>query len=161
MLRTATSEDLDALYEIETACFLDRRFRKDHVEWILDNERCLTLLEEDRGRPLGAVMLLFEGQTCRILSIAVMPQARRRGLATAMMTTTEAAARERECSVIRLEVGASNYGAIEFYRGLGYHTDGVLYGYYSWGEDAYSMTLRLTAEARAAARRPGAPRKIH
>lgn len=153
MLRTATPKDFEALYEIETACFREKRFRKDHVEWILDNERCLTLLEEDRGRPLGAVMLLFEGQTCRILSIAVVPQARRRGLATAMMEATQAAARERGCALVRLEVSTRNYGAIQFYRGLGYRTDGVLYGYYSWGEDAYSMTLPLTAEAQA-----GSPR---
>ncbi|MEK6986770.1 MAG: N-acetyltransferase [Candidatus Thermoplasmatota archaeon] len=136
----ATHDDLGPLYDIETECFQERRFRKDHVEWILTNERALTLVEEaERGEILGALMLLFEGTACRVLSIAVIPQARRRGIATRMMQAAEDSARERGCMVVRLEVSTQNFGAIEFYRGLGYHTDGVLYGYYSWGEDAYSM----------------------
>jgi ribosomal protein S18 acetylase RimI-like enzyme len=43
-------------------------------------------------------------------------------------------------------VGTRNFGAIELYRRLGYRTDGVLYGYYSWGEDAYSMSKILPME---------------
>ncbi len=141
MLRVATADDLDLLYELEIECFREHRFRKDHVDWILSNEKALTLVEEAKdGRLLAALMLLFEGSACRVLSIAVAPSARRRGIGTKMMEATEAAARERGSNVIRLEVSTGNLGAIEFYRRLGYRTDGVLYGYYSWGEDAYSMT---------------------
>lgn len=147
MLRPAGPEDLERLYVIETKCFGERRFRKDHVDWILRNRRGLTLVEEDGRRIVGAAMLLFEGQTCRVLSIAVLPEARRRGIGTAMMRAVREEAERRDVSVIRLEVSTQNYGAIEFYRGLGYRTDGVLYGYYSWGEDAYSMILPIPAEA--------------
>jgi len=56
-----------------------------------------------------------------------------------MMQAAEAVCHERGLSTIRLEVSTKNLVAIEFYRRLGYRTDGVLYGYYSWGEDAYSM----------------------
>ena len=141
LLRVATHNDLDALYQVELECFREHRFRKDHLDWILANDKALTLVEEtDEGRILGALMLLFEGTACRVLSVAVVPEARRGGLGTKMMQATEDAARERGSSVVRLEVSTQNLGAVEFYRGLGYRTDGVLYGYYSWGEDAYSMT---------------------
>lgn len=140
LLRVATRDDLEPLYRVEIECFQERRFRKDHVDWILMNERGLTLVEEtERGEILGALMLLFEGTACRVLSIAVVPKARHRGIGTKMMQAAEDSARERGCTVVRLEVSTQNFGAIEFYRGLGYRTDGVLYGYYSWGEDAYSM----------------------
>lgn len=140
MLRPATPEDLEPVYLIEIACFKERRFRKDHVEWILRNERAVTLVEDSgRGGLVGAIMLLFEGPFCRVLSVATMPEHRRRGLGTEMMEAAEKEARRRGCARIRLEVSTRNYAAIEFYRGLGYKTDGVLYGYYSWGEDAYSM----------------------
>ncbi len=152
MLRAATPDDLEALYELEMHCFKEHRFRKDHVEWILRNERCLTLLEENSGKVVAAAMLLFEGRSCRILSIAVMPEARHRGLATGLMAATEDAAQERGSPLIRLEVSTRNYGAIGFYRGLGYRTDGVLYRYYSWGEDAYSMSLPVTPRAEAPVR---------
>jgi len=85
------------------------------------------------------MMLLFEGHVCRVLSVAVAPKARRHGIGTRMMQAAEAVCRERGLSTIRLEVSTKNLVAIEFYRRLGYRTDGVLYGYYSWGEDAYSM----------------------
>ncbi len=139
MLRVATPADLEAIYDVEIACFAEHRFRKDHVDWVLRNGRALTLIEEDGVSLAGAIMLLFEGAFCRVLSIATMPEHRRRGLGTEMMRAAEEEARKRGCSRVRLEVSTQNYGAIEFYRKLGYKTDGVLYGYYSWGEDAYSM----------------------
>ncbi len=136
---------MEGIYRIEIACFKQRRFRRDHVDWILHNERALTLVEDDGHQLDGAIMLLFEGQICRVLSVATMPERRRHGLGTEMMQAAEAEARKRRCAQIRLEVSTRNYGAIEFYRGLGYKTDGVLYGYYSWGEDAYSMVRGLDA----------------
>ncbi len=139
MLRRATPADLEAIYRIEVACFQERRFRRDHVDWILRNERAATFVAEDDSRLAGAIMLLMEGQVCRVLSVATLPEFRRKRLGTEMMKTAETEARRRGCSQVRLEVSTRNYGAIEFYRGLGYRTDGVLYGYYSWGEDAYSM----------------------
>lgn len=157
MLRRATPADLEDIYLIEIACFKERRFRRDHVDWILRNDRAVTFVEEDGAQLAGAIMLLIEGQVCRVLSVATMPEFRRRHLGTEMMAAAEEEARRRGCAQVRLEVSTRNYGAIEFYRRLGYRTDGVLYGYYSWGEDAYSM-LRpiLTAETApgTAERRP-------
>ncbi len=149
LLRRATPSDLEAIYRIEIACFQERRFRRDHVDWILRNERAVTLVAEDGSRLVGAIMLLVEGQVCRVLSVATMPDYRRRRLGTEMMRAAEAEGSKRGCSQVRLEVSTRNYAAIEFYRGLGYRTDGVLYGYYSWGEDAYSMTRPLPAPADA------------
>jgi [ribosomal protein S18]-alanine N-acetyltransferase len=144
LLRRATPADLEDIYRIEIACFKERRFRRDHVEWILRNDRAATFVEEDGSSLVGAIMLLVEGQVARILSVATMPDHRRRHLGTEMMKTAEDEARRRGCAQVRLEVSTRNYGAIEFYRGLGYKTDGVLYGYYSWGEDAYSMIRSVT-----------------
>src|SRR2546428_11558854 len=67
-----------------------------------------------------------------------------------MMQAAEAVCRERGLSTIRLEVSTKNLVAIEFYRRLGYRTDGVLYGYYSWGEDAYSMHKAIVPTTSAA-----------
>lgn len=145
MLRRATPADLEGIYRIEIACFKERRFRRDHVDWILRNERAVTLVEEDGRGLAGAIMLLFEGQVCRVLSVATVPEHRREHLGTEMMNAAEDEAHRRGCTQVRLEVSTRNYGAIEFYRRLGYKTDGVLYGYYSWGEDAYSMVRSVPA----------------
>ena len=63
------------------------------------------------------------------------------------MAAAERVARERGATVARLEVSTVNVGAIALYRGLGYRTEGVLPGYYSWGEDAYSMQKKLEPNA--------------
>lgn len=120
-------------------CFGKRHFRREHLEWITRNPRALTLVEDDGRGMIGALMLLFEGRVCRVLSVAVIPGARGRGYGRRMMEATEEAARERGCTLVRLEVSTQNGGAIEFYRRIGYETDGFLPRYYSWGEDAYSM----------------------
>lgn len=144
MFRAAGPTDLEALHRFELLCFREHPFRRDHIAWILENDHALTLVEERDGEVAAAMMLLFEGRTCRVLSVGVAPQDRRRGTATRLMRVAEAFARERRCSTIRLEVSTENFAAIELYRRLGYRTDGVLYGYYSWGEDAYSMEKSIS-----------------
>ena len=154
MFRVAGPNDLDALYRFEILCFREHRFRRDHVDWILRNERALTLVEDGRKAVTAAMMLLFEGHVCRVLSVAVAPKARRHGIGTRMMHAAEAVCRERGMSTIRLEVSTQNLVAMEFYRRLGYRTDGVLYGYYSWGEDAYSMHKAIVPPSSAESSQP-------
>ena len=146
VLRVAGPADLESLYSFEVSCFQEHPFRRDHVAWILGNDHALTLVQDGVAGFAAVMMLLFEGHTCRVLSVGVNPQARRRGIATRMMRAAEAIGRERGVSTIRLEVSTRNFAAIELYRGLGYRTDGVLYGYYSWGEDAYSMGKSVPVE---------------
>lgn len=156
MLRIATPADLRELYRIEVVCFREGRFRVEHIEWIVTNPNALTLVVPGPDGFLGSIMLLFERSGCRVLSVAVVPSARRNGYGSEMMRAAEEAARDRACAFMRLEVSTLNTGAVEFYRRLGYAVDGVLYGYYSWGEDAYSMVKRVTTETRSST-----PTNIH
>ncbi len=138
MLRPATRRDLDGLLALEAACFGDRQFGRDAVVWILDDENAATIVE-DRGGIVGSVMAAFDREACRVLSVAVLPGWRRRGIGRALMDAVEQLARGRGFPIVRLEVGVRNDGAIEFYKRLGYKIDGVLHGYYSDGEDAHAM----------------------
>lgn len=156
VFRIAGPVDLEALYRFEMLCFKDHPFRRDHIAWILGNDRALTLVEDADEALTAVMMLLFEGRTCRVLSVGVVPDARRRGIATRLMQIAEAFSRKRGCATIRLEVSTENLAAIELYRRLGYRTDGVLYGYYSWGEDAYSMEKPVPHALSEAAPEPSA-----
>src|SRR5207247_7459504 len=110
VLRVAGPADLESLYSFEVSCFQEHPFRRDHVAWILGNNHALTLVQDGVAGFAAVMMLLFEGQTCRVLSVGVNPQARRRGIATRMMATAEAISRERGVSTIRLEVSTRNFG---------------------------------------------------
>jgi len=96
-------------------------------------------------------MALTEAESVRILSVAVAPPFRRRGVGRALMEAAEAFARNRGARALRLEVGVSNTAAIALYRSLGFRASGLLYAYYSWGEDAHEMVKTL---ARQEAPRP-------
>lgn len=154
MLRVARPADLEKIHRFEILCFREHPFRGEHIAWILGNEHAVTLVQDGPEGLTAALMLLFEGRACRVLSVGVAPPARRRGIATQMMRAAEAICRERGFSSIRLEVSTRNLPAIELYRRLGYRTDGVLYGYYSWGEDAYSMGKTLSPPVAAKASPP-------
>ncbi len=148
MIRRATTDDVEELYLIETICFKERRFKREHILWILHNPNAVTFIDrEDKTR--GTLMLLKEGDVCRVLSLAVHPAFRLQGLGRQFMAVAEEWARERNAIAIKLEVSTKNAAAIEFYRKLGYENTGMLSHYYSWGEDAYSMKKDLAQSAKS------------
>ena len=142
MIRAADAHDLDGLYELEELCFAERKFRKEHLLWILKNPRASTFVYENGG-VVGAVMLLSEGARIRVLSIGVHPRHRRRGIGRDLMTTTELEARRLRADEVRLEVNTNNAGAIAFYRTLDYEVLERLPAYYSWGDDAFAMVKSI------------------
>ena len=142
MLRYADLRDLRALEALEAVCFQEHRYRPEFLEWILKNPRTATLVWVEAGEIAGSVMILENG-TSRVLSVAVHPSRRRGGIGRKLMEAAERVSRERGATAARLEVSTVNAAAIALYRGLGYRTEGVLPGYYSWGEDAFAMRKPL------------------
>src|SRR2546427_3759485 len=120
MFRIAGPNDLDALYRFEILCFREHRFRRDHVDWILRNERALTLVEDGRKAVTAAMMLLFEGHVCRVLSVAVAPKTRRHGVGARKMQAGEGGFRERGELTVRPQGGTKKLVALGFFPPLGY-----------------------------------------
>ena len=147
VLRYADLRDMKALEELEAVCFAEHRYRQEFLEWILKNPRTATLVWVEAGRITGSVMILLENGVSWVLSVAVHPSHRRGGIGRRLMEAAERISRERGATATRLEVSTVNAAAIALYRGLGYRTDGLLPGYYSWGEDAYSMRKQLEPNA--------------
>src|SRR2546430_4601494 len=90
VLRVAGPADLESLYSFEVSCFQEHPFRRDHVAWILGHDHALTLVQDGVAGFAAVVMVLFERHTRPVLSVAVDPQARRRGVATRIMRAAEA-----------------------------------------------------------------------
>ncbi len=142
LIRRATTDDLEEIFLLETICFRERRFKKDHILWVLHHPHGATFIDADK-KTRGTLMLLMEGEVCRILSIAVHPAHRLKKVGTSLMREAEDYAISNGGKKVRLEVSVGNVGAVEFYKKIGYKNTGTLPQYYSWGEDAYTMGKEL------------------
>lgn len=91
------------------------------------------------GFVLGRVAL----DEAEVLTLAVAPEARRRGVARALLARFEAAAGAQGAGVAFLEVAADNDAARALYRGAGYDEAGRRRGYFGAGVDALVLRKSL------------------
>jgi [ribosomal protein S18]-alanine N-acetyltransferase len=85
------------------------------------------------------VFLPAPGVEADILTVAVLPEYRRQGIAKEFMRQIEEWAREHGASAMMLEVEHTNESAIELYKSLGYMKISVRMDYYGPGQDAFVM----------------------
>ncbi|MHA1220220.1 MAG: GNAT family N-acetyltransferase [Candidatus Heimdallarchaeota archaeon] len=78
-----------------------------------------------------------------IISIAVLPEYRRIGIAKMLMESADTALRLRDVKEVYLEVRESNNSAIYLYQQLGYSTQKISKRYYSDGESAIIMVNKI------------------
>jgi ribosomal-protein-alanine N-acetyltransferase len=78
-----------------------------------------------------------------VVSIAVLPQHRRKGIAQSVINKAIEGMQYYKSKQCFLEVRVTNDIAISLYKKLGFEITRTLTGYYSDGEDAYVMTKRL------------------
>jgi len=96
-----------------------------------------------RNRPRGPIVghagLWFSVDEAHVTNIAVRPDSRRSGVATALMLALADEAIRRGCAAWTLEVRVSSTGAQELYRRFGFAPAGVRKKYYDNVEDAIVM----------------------
>ncbi|MBS4912723.1 MAG: ribosomal protein S18-alanine N-acetyltransferase [Veillonella sp.] len=143
ILRRATPDDAEAIFEVEQACF-SIPWSLSAIEAELDEdmqEQRLYLVAEEEGQIVayaGAWLVLDEGQ---ITNIAVIPEARRQGIGAMITRKLMRLLFEASMNEIFLEVRLSNLGALAMYRRLGFTVKGIRKNYYTEPvEDAYIMS---------------------
>jgi ribosomal-protein-alanine N-acetyltransferase len=78
-----------------------------------------------------------------VVSIAVLPQGRRKGVAHALMIKAMEGMRYYKAKLCYLEVRVTNDPGVALYKKLGFDVSRTVNRYYSDGEDAYVMTKKL------------------
>lgn len=133
---------IDGIVNIEKACF-SHPWTKDGIIEAQHN-RTKFYVYEKNGCVLGYVgisVILDEGY---ITNIAVLPEYRKLGIATALLTKLDDLAKLEALSFISLEVRVSNQNAISLYEKFDYKTEGVRKNFYDAPkEDALIMTKRF------------------
>lgn len=78
-----------------------------------------------------------------IMTIAVAPEYRRKGIAKELISRMESWAKARGAIAMMLEVDVTNSDAIALYASLGYETLNIRKNYYGYGKDAQIMRRGL------------------
>ena len=94
-------------------------------------------------RPQGILLGRVVADEAELLTLAVAPEARRMGLARALLAEFAQASSARGAGEAFLEVASDNAPAIALYTGNGWQGAGIRRDYYAPGIDAVVMRLPL------------------
>lgn len=147
ILDWATADDAAALAEAHALGFPQAWDAAAFTE-IFAAPGVFGLIAREDGRAAGMALCRVAAGEMEVLTIAVDPALRRRGVGRALMTAALAAAREAGGDTAFLEVAADNAPAAALYAGMGFRRAGLRRGYYDrgpeGGADALVMRLDLT-----------------
>jgi ribosomal-protein-alanine N-acetyltransferase len=145
-IRPMTAADIDALMPFEREMFGTEAWTRNGYRSELSDgrHRYYVTAEGTDATLLGWAGVMIIGRTAEILTVGVVPAARRTGIARRLVATLLAEARRRRATEAFLEVRVDNEAARELYRTEGFAEIGLRRGYYDGGRvDAVTMRKDL------------------
>ena len=144
-LRPMRTADLDVLLPYEDEVFGTEAWsRRSYLDELADTELRHYLVAERNGSVVGSAGLLAIGETAQILTVGVLPAARRQGVGERLVQALVAEAGRRRAAEVLLEVRIDNAAARQLYEKLGFEVIGIRRGYYDLGRvDAVTMRHAL------------------
>lgn len=140
-------EHLDDILLMEQQCFSVPWTRDQLAAQMSDSMYIFLAAEDESGRAVGYVGLMYVLDEGYISNVAVSPSRRREGIADMLLTELYARAKAKKLRFLTLEVRESNAPAQSLYKKHGYTEVGMRKGYYSLPkEDAVLMTCFLSEE---------------
>jgi ribosomal-protein-alanine N-acetyltransferase len=141
MVRSARWEDLSRIISIE-----ERSFPPEEAfpPWIFTNILTLNpellIVVDCKGSIEGYAMGVVEDDSCHLISIAVAPSSRGKGLGRMLLKSFESICKDKGLAKVVLEVKVDNIIALNLYKSEGYKVERILPRYYPDGSNAYRMT---------------------
>jgi ribosomal-protein-alanine N-acetyltransferase len=154
VIRPYRAADFERLWQIDQACFpAGISYSQMELSGFVTRRNAITVVAEhaakDHERPgpdaiAGFAVAQPYRKSGRILTLDVLPAARRSGLGSKLLLECEARLRTRGCGEIYLETAVDNEAALKLYHKLGYRILRTLPAYYhATGLDAFLMGKEL------------------
>ncbi len=124
-----SKEHVSQIAELEMRCFSDP-WSKASIASELDNDLSLWLVAERDGQVLGYVGSQSVLGEADMMNLAVLPEARRQGIALALVAALEEALKKNAVYALTLEVRSSNIAAKSLYEKVGFIEVGRRRNYY-------------------------------
>jgi [ribosomal protein S18]-alanine N-acetyltransferase len=158
-LRDFRRQDLETLWSIDQVCFPPGiAYSRRDLSAFIRLWRSFTLVAEtakDGQKTAGPAdilgFLVAEARSGvgHIITIDVLPKARREGIGSELLAAAEKRLLSSECHTVYLETAVQNHSAIAFYKRHSYRTGKTVPQYYSDGGDALILTKDLLSRAQA------------
>ena len=156
VVRRATDADINQVVSVNYRC-LPENYAPSFFRDLLQRFPNTFYVCEIDGRVVGYIMCRIEfGRSDldnfslirkgHVVSIAVLPEHRRKGFGTALLKAALSGMVEYGAKEAFLEVRVTNTPAIELYKKMGFEIKRVERRYYVDGEDAYVMARKLPPE---------------
>lgn len=140
--RKLRTEDVPFISRLEEETF-SMPWSADSFLRMIEKEDTAYFVAEEDGRILGGCGLLLIAGEGNITNVVVAPEARKRGVATGLLTYLLAEGSRAGLYAYTLEVRVSNAAAIRLYEKLGFVSEGIRPGFYEKPvEDAMIMWRR-------------------
>jgi ribosomal-protein-alanine N-acetyltransferase len=139
-IRQGDLSDLKAVLEVERSSFT-RPYGEEVFHYFLSHYPDGLLVAEEDGRIVGYILYMVDGCEACIISLAVHPRWRRRGIGGRLLNEALARIKPLNPERIVLQVGTENQAALHLYRSRGFRPVRRLKNYYGDGGDAYLMVL--------------------
>jgi ribosomal-protein-alanine N-acetyltransferase len=145
----ATPAEAAAMAQAHAGAF-DEPWREEDFEDLLDGAGIYGFVARAEA-PLGVILCRVAAEEMEVLTLGVAQDARRRGVARALMDAGLEAARRAGARACFLEVAVDNPAAVALYESLGFRRAGLRRRYYDRGGgalvDAHVMRRDLNAAA--------------
>ena len=142
-IRRFRPSDLARILELENASFPKAPYPRELFEDLYRDCGPLFLVAHSTGAIAGYMVTCVAGNRAEIVSVAVNPEQRRAGVASALMRVTLNRLRARGAAVVSLMVREKNAAARKFYDGVGFRRVRRIPRYYENGAGGIRMTLVL------------------
>lgn len=146
--RAAIQLDLPVLVSMERVLFAESPWSmgqfKEEFKGVPNTRYFLVATNtDDQIVGYAAVLVVAAGVEADVLTVGVLPEYLRQGIATQFMAELEKWSISKQAPAMMLEVGTENAAAIKLYEKLGYQKISTRAGYYGPGLDAFVMRKEL------------------
>jgi ribosomal-protein-alanine N-acetyltransferase len=141
---TRLTRDAALLSRLHAQCFTEI-WSEESFASLLANPGAFALVDE---KELGFILIQVAAEQSEVLSVGVIPAARRRGIASDLVTTALNYASEVGANHMLLEVDCLNNQAIGLYQRHGFVEVGRRKGYYRHADGSKSDALMFRVEFR-------------
>ena len=148
--RAAIPLDLPVLVSMERVLFADSpwttgQFKEAFAGVPTIRHFLVATNDEDKIIGYAAVLVVAPGVEADVLTVAVLPDFTRQGIASQFMKELEKWSISKQAPAMMLEVGVNNASAIALYEKLGYQKISTRKNYYGQGLDALVMRKEFGA----------------